>query len=161
MLSLLLQISPLLDILVFCVPAHRPACPILPGVVMNGLAQAVSLTEANSTPLRAACAVAGWCAEGWLLADPRWLQSAALGLTTALQNYCTPWSHMHAHAEKFDPLVVVSDCSEGGWTLAGPLHVCPAELLYALVSHLCAHVWKVDPLAISDCSEGGGDCAPC
>jgi hypothetical protein len=77
----------LLDILLCCIPSS-PACPLLPGVVMDAARLPVQLLADSGAPVNAACAVAGWCAEGWLLDDAQHLRDAALTLTTALKHYC-------------------------------------------------------------------------
>jgi hypothetical protein len=106
-----------MNILIACIPA-RPSCNLIPFMVMETAQAPADPGALDPIPLRAACAVAGWCAEGWILADMRLVREAAHTLTAALQNYCTPWSHMHAHVKKFDPLAVVSGNSEGGSTTA-------------------------------------------
>jgi hypothetical protein len=72
-----------------CLPAGRP-CSALVALVLAEAQAPVQLMSTSCSSLRAACAVAGWCAEGWLLADPELLQEAAKALTTALRNYCKP-----------------------------------------------------------------------
>jgi hypothetical protein len=86
--SLLLQ-APLTTVLLSCIPAH-PSCPLLPAVVMEAASTPILLTTLglSARPNRAACAVAGWCAEGWLLRDPRLVAQAAGAMTTALRNFC-------------------------------------------------------------------------
>jgi hypothetical protein len=84
---LLLPQAVLLNLLLLCVPAH-PACPLLPGFLMRSARQPFPITCPSSFAVKAACAVAGWCAEGWLLEDPRHLREAAYALTASLRKYC-------------------------------------------------------------------------
>jgi hypothetical protein len=86
LLLLLLQTS-LLDTVLRCVPSN-PACPLLPGIVIEPASMPIPLIHTNSVALRAVCAMVGWCAEGWLFTDSRHLRDAASSLTMALRHYC-------------------------------------------------------------------------
>jgi hypothetical protein len=84
----LLQV-PLLDTLLSCVPAHPTCLDLLPAIVMDAAQLLAPPDSTNSLPLRAIGALAGWCAEGWLLANRGLMQRAARSLVTALFNHCT------------------------------------------------------------------------
>jgi hypothetical protein len=77
----------LLEIFLLCTPAH-PTCPILPRIIMNATKLPATFLDHKPVPVRAACAVAGWCAEGWLQADKQLLHEAALTLIAALRDHC-------------------------------------------------------------------------
>jgi hypothetical protein len=84
--------APLLDTLLSCVPAHPTCLDLLPALVMGAARHPIAPTGKHSQALRAACALAGWCAESWLLADKPLLQEAAHTLVAALVNHCEPYS---------------------------------------------------------------------
>jgi hypothetical protein len=87
---ILLQAATLLGLLLSCLPAH-PSCRHIPRTVMHMAAQPLQPVGATGClPSRAVCALAGWCAEGWLHDDNELLEEAAATLTTALQHYCEP-----------------------------------------------------------------------
>jgi hypothetical protein len=80
---------------------------------MEAAKKPVDALTRNPPPLRAAGAVAGWCAEGWLLADRTLQEAAAQALTSAFCNNCEPWSYIPLAVEKIDPLAELSGGSEG------------------------------------------------
>jgi hypothetical protein len=84
-------------------------------MVMGEACVPIRLTDLDSYPFKATCAVVGWCSESWLLADEELSHKALDTLTCALRHYCEPWAPAPAPGES----ALRTMCSKNHWSFVG------------------------------------------